>query len=169
MFLHQPVKYTQYVDNVTEYQYKEHLPDVAQSFWDIHSLTSRYNPTSSCSQKNTLPTSLNDISESSVNWKLTFSCSKLTYSGTQKNQSIFTKVESILQHTNTSLLVIEKCNSSTNNIYLPTPNDTRISCSFLFQHLLRTTGTKTSVGRAFQSATRHGFWKFCCAEPDLGG
>ena len=38
MFLHQPVKYTQYVDNVTEYQYKEHLPDVAQSFWDIHGL-----------------------------------------------------------------------------------------------------------------------------------
>ena len=108
MFLHQPVKYTQYVDNVTEYQYKEHLPDVAQSFWDIPSLTSRYNPTSSCSQKNTLPTSLNDISESSVNWKLTFSRSKFAYSGTQKNQSIFTKVESILQHTTSSLLVIEK-------------------------------------------------------------
>ena len=64
--------------------------------------------TSSCSHMNALPTSLNNIDESSEIGSLLFHIAKLAYSGIQKRQIIFTEVESVLQHTNTSLLVVDK-------------------------------------------------------------
>ena len=65
-------------------------------------------PTSSCSRMNTLPTSLNDINKLPEVERLLFHIANLSYIGSQKRQSIFTAVESVLQHTKSSLLVVDK-------------------------------------------------------------
>ena len=76
--------------------------------WDFCSK----DPISSCSHKNTLPISFNNINESSAIGSLLFYIAKLAYSGIQKGQSIFEgkEVEPVLQHTSSSLLVVDKMN-----------------------------------------------------------
>ena len=64
--------------------------------------------TSSCSLRITLPTSLNDINKLPEVESLLFHIANLSYVGIQKRQSIFTKVEPVLQHTKSSLLVVDK-------------------------------------------------------------
>jgi len=89
------------------------LPETETEMYEqfiIHTLNRDFckNPTSSCSRKNTLPTSLNNVDESSEIGTLLFHIANLSYVGIQKEQSIFTEVEPVLQYTNSSLLVVDK-------------------------------------------------------------
>ena len=84
------------------------LPKTETDFYEQFIDFCSKDPTSSCSQNNTLPTSLSNIDESSEIGILLFHIAKLAYSGIYERQSIFTEVEPVLQHTNSSLLVVDK-------------------------------------------------------------
>ena len=93
------------------------LPETETEIYEqfiIHTLIRDFckNPTSPCSPKNTLPTSLNDVDElnSPEIVSLLYHIANLSYSGIQRRQSIFKEKEvgPVLQHTNSSLLVVDK-------------------------------------------------------------
>ena len=93
----------------------ENLPETETEMYEqfiIHTLNCDFckDPTSSCSRDNTLPTSLNNVDEliSSEIVTLLFHISNLSYSGILDGRSIFTDIKPILQHTNSSLLVVDK-------------------------------------------------------------
>ena len=145
------------------------LPETETEIYEqfiIHTLVWDFcskDPTSSCSQKNILPTSLNNINESSVIGSLLFNVAKLAYSGIQKNQSIFTKVESILQHTNSSLLVIEKMRILQPKTYtFPHLTIQEFLAAFYFNTYLEQQEQKRVLVEYSNQQTRHVFWKFCC-------
>ena len=145
------------------------LPETESEIYEqfiIHTLVWDFcskDPTSSCSQKTTLPTSLDNIDESSVIGNLLFHISKLAYNGIQKNQSIFTEVESILQHTNSSLLVIEKMHILQPKTY--TFSHLMIQeflAAFYFNTYVEQQEQKRVLVEYSNQQTRHVFWKFCC-------
>ena len=145
------------------------LPETESEIYEqfiIHTLVWDFcskDPTSSCSQKTTLPTSLDNIDESSVIGNLLFHISKLAYNGIQKNQSIFTEVESILQHTNSSLLVIEKMHILQPKTY--TFSHLTIQeflAAFYFNTYVEQQEQKRVLVEYSNQQTRHVFWKFCC-------
>ena len=124
-------------------------------------------PTSSCSRKNTLPTPLNNIEElnSSEIGTLLFHIAKLAYSGIQKRQSIFKEkeVESVLQHTNSSLLVVDKMNVLQPATYsFPHLTIQEFLAAFYFNTYLNLTEQKKVLVEYSNQQTRDVFWKFCC-------
>ena len=135
----------------------------------IHTLIRDFckNPTSSCSRKNTLPTPPNNIEElnSSEIGTLLFHIAKLAYSGIQKRQSIFKEkeVESVLQHTNSSLLVVDKMNVLQPATYsFPHLTIQEFLAAFYFNTYLSQQEQRRVVVEYSNQQTRYVFWKFCC-------
>ena len=119
---HPHIKYTCYIPlHLTMLMYLkdsllDSLPETETEMYEqfiIHTLNCDFckHPTSSCSPRNTLPTSLSELNLSEIR-SLLFHIANLSYSGIQKGQSIFKEeeVEPVLQHTNSSLLVVDKMN-----------------------------------------------------------
>ena len=127
--------------------------------WDFCSK----NPTSSCSQKNTLPTSLNNVVESSEIGILLFHTANLSYIGILKRQSIFTEVEPVLQHTNSSLLVVDKMSVLQPTTYsFPHLTIQEFLAAFYFNTYLSQQEQKRVMVEYSKQQIRYLFWKFCC-------
>jgi len=120
-------------------------------------------PISSCRHKDTPPTSLSNINESSEIGSLLLHIAKLAYSGMQKNLSIFTEVDSILQHTNSSLLVIDRMRILQPKTYsFPHLTIQEFLAAFYFNAYLNQQEQKRVLVEYSNQQTRHVFWKFCC-------
>ena len=150
----------------------DNLPETETEIYEqfiIHTIIRDFckDPTSSCSRKNTFPTFLNNINESS---SLLFHIAKLAYSGIQKRQSIFTEVESVLQRTNTSLLVVDKMNVLQPATYsFPHLTIQEFLAAFYFNTYLNQTEQKRVLVEYSKQRIRYRdddvywvFWRFCC-------
>ena len=150
----------------------DNLPETETEIYEqfiIHTIIRDFckDPTSSCSRKNTFPTSLNNLNESS---SLLFHIAKLAYSGIQKRQSIFTEVESALQCTNTSLLVVDKMNVLQPATYsFPHLTIQEFLAAFYFNTYLNQTEQKRVLVEYSKQRIRYRdddvdrvFWRFCC-------
>ena len=119
--------------------------------------------TSSCSQKNTLPTSLSNIDESSEFGILLFHIANLSCIGIQKRQSIFTEVEPVLQHTNSSLLVVDKMGVLQPTTYsFPHLTIQEFLAAFYFNTYMNQQEQKRVLVEYSKQPRRYVFWKFCC-------
>ena len=143
----------------------DNLPETETEIYEqfiIHTIIRDFckDPTSSCSCKNTFPTSLNNLNESS---SLLFHIAKLAYSGIQKRQAIFTEVESVLQRTNTSLLVVDKMSVFQPTTYsFPHLTIQEFLAAFYFNTYLNQTEQKRVLLEYSNQPIRYVFWKFCC-------
>ena len=122
---------------------------------------------SSCSRKNTLPTSLNNVDElnSSEIESLLFHIANLSYHGIQNRRSIFKEkeVDSVLQHTNSSLLVVDKMSVLQPATYsFPHLTIQEFLAAFYFNTYLNQTEQKRVLVEYSKQPIRHTFWKFCC-------
>ena len=129
--------------------------------WDFCSK----DPISSCSHKNALPISFNNINESSAIGSLLFYIAKLAYSGIQKGQSIFEgkEVEPVLQHTSSSLLVVDKMNVFQPTTYsFPHLTIQEFLAAFYFNTYLEQWVQKKVLIEYSNKPIRYVFWKFCC-------
>ena len=125
------------------------------------------NPTSSCSRDNTLPTSLNNVDElnSSESVTLLLHIAKLSYNGIQKGRSIFKEkeVELVLQHSNSSLLVVDKLNVLQPTTYsFPHLTIQEFLAAFYFNTYLNQQEQKRVLVEYSNQPIRDVFWKFCC-------
>ena len=119
-------------------------------------------PTSTCSRKNTLPTSLNNINELKVE-SLLFHVANLSYIGIKKRQSIFTAVEPVLQHTRSSLLVVDKMSVLQPTTYsFPHLTIQEFLAAFYFSTYLTQHKQKRVLLEYSKQPRRYVFWKFCC-------
>ena len=149
---------------------KTDLPETETEIYEqfiIHTLIWDFcgkNPTSSCSKKNTLPISLSNIDESSEIGILLFHIANLSYIGFQKEQSIFTEVEPVLQHTNSSLLVVDKMSVLQPTTYsFPHLTIQEFLAAFYFNTYLNQQEQKRVLAEWFsKQQIRPIFWKFCC-------
>jgi len=148
------------------------LPETETEIYEqfiIHTLIRDFckDPTSSCSPKSTLPTSLSNVDElnSSEIVSLLYHIANLSYSGIQRRRSIFeeNEVVSVLQHTNSSLLVVDKI-SVLQPITYSFPHLT--IQEFLAAFYFNTNMTQQEQSRVLveysNQPIRHVFWKFCC-------
>ena len=146
----------------------DNVPETETEMYEqfiIHTLIRDFckDPTSSCSRKNTLPTSLNNINESSEIGNLLFHIAKLAYSGIQKRQSIFTEVKPVLQHTNSSLLVVDKMSVLQPTTYsFPHLTIQEFLAAFYFNTYLNQTEQKRVLLEFSNRQIRDVFWRFCC-------
>ena len=147
----------------------EHLPETETEMYEpfiFHTLIRDFckNPSSSCSRKNTLPTSLNNIiNESSEIGSLLFHIANLSYIGILKRQSIFTEVESVLQHTNSSLLVVDKMSVLQPTTYsFPHLTIQEFLAAFYFNTYLEQQEQKRILVGYSNQQIRYVFWRFCC-------
>ena len=120
--------------------------------------------TSSCSLRITLPTSLNDISKLPEVEHLLFHIANLSYIGIQKRQSIFTAVELVLQHTKSSLLVVDKMSVLQPTTYsFPHLTIQEFLAAFYFNTYLSQQEQKRVYSlRQIKLYVGLVFWKFCC-------
>ena len=148
----------------------DNLPETETEMYEqfiIHRLICDFckDPTSSCSRKNTFPTSLNNVDElnSPEIASLLFHIANLSYIGIQKRQSIFTEVESILQHTNSSLLVVDKMSVLQPTTYsFPHLTIQEFLAAFYFNTYLNQQEQKRVLVEGSRQQTRYVFWRFCC-------
>ena len=150
----------------------EHLPETETEIYEqfiIHTLNRDFckNPTSSCSRKNTLPTSLNNVDalNSLEIVSLLFHIANLSYNGIQNRRSIFKEeeVESVLQHTNSSLLVVERMNVHKPTTYsFPHLTIQEFLAAFYFNTYLERQEQERALVEYSKQHIRHVFWKFCC-------
>ena len=149
---------------------KANLPETETDIYEqfiIHTLIRDFckDPTSSCSSKNTLPTSLNIVDElnSTKIVSLLFHIANLSYIGIQKRQSVFIEVSSVLQHTNSSLLVVDKMSVLQPTTYsFPHLTIQEFLAAFYFNTYLNQQEQKRVLVEYFNQPIRHVFWKFCC-------
>ena len=123
------------------------------------------NPTVSCSSKNTFPSSLNHVDElnSPEIVSLLFHIANLSYNGVHKRQSIFTEVSSVLQHTNSSYLVVDKMSVLQPTTYsFPHLTIQNFLAAFYFTTYLTRQEQKRVLVEYSNQSIRHVFWKFCC-------
>ena len=147
----------------------ENLPETETEIYEqftIHRLIRDFckDPTSSCSRKNTLPTSLNNIGELKVE-SLLFHIANLSYNGIQKKRLIFKEkeVSSVLQHTNSSLLVVDKMSVLQPATYsFPHLTIQEFLAAFYFNTYLSQQEQRRVVVEYFSQPMRDVFWKFCC-------
>ena len=122
---------------------------------------------SSCSHKNMLPTSLNNVDElhSPEIESLLFHIANLSYNGIQRRQSIFkeNEVGLVLQHTNSSLLVVDKISVLQPTTYsFPHLTIQEFLAAFYFNVYLTQHEQKRVLVEYSNQSIRHTFWKFCC-------
>ena len=148
------------------------LPETETEIYEqfiIHTLNRDFckDPTSSCSRENTLPTSLNNVDEliSLEIVTLLFHISNLSYSGILDRRSIFTEneVESVIQHTNSSLLVVDRMNAHKPTTYsFPHLTIQEFLAAFYFNTYLNQLEQKRVLVEYSNQPIRHTFWRFCC-------
>ena len=148
------------------------LPETETEVYEqfiVHTLIRDFckNPTSSCSRRNTLPTSLSNINKSSEIETLVFHIAKLAYIGIRKRQSIFTEVGPVLQHTNTSLVVVDKTSVLQPATYsFPHLTIQEFLAAFYFNtYLEQQEQMSVSVNYSYQQivcGVDWFFWRFCC-------
>ena len=149
---------------------KANLPETETDIYEqfiIHTLIRDFckDPTSSCSSKNILPPSLNNVNElnSPKILHLLFHIANLSYNGIQKRQSIFTEVSSVLQNTNSSLLVVDKMSVFQPTTYsFPHLTIQEFLAAFYFNTYLGQQEQKRVLVECFDHPLRQIFWKFCC-------
>ena len=148
----------------------DNLPETETEMYEqfiIHTLIWDFckSPTSSCSCKNRLPTSLNNVDKlnSSEIVTLLFHVANLSYNGILKRQSIFTEVEPVLQHTNSSLLVVDKMSVLQPTTYsFPHLTIQEFLGAFYFNTYLNQLDQKRVLVEYSKQHTRYDFWGFCC-------
>jgi len=120
--------------------------------------------TSSCSLRVTLPTSVNDINKLPEVERLLFHIANLSYIGSQKGQSIFTEVEPVLQHTNSSLLVVDKMGVLQPTTYsFPHLTIQEFLAAFYFNtYLSQQEQRKVYSFHQMKFEVGLVFWRFCC-------
>ena len=115
----------------------------------------------------TLPTSLNDVDElkSLEIVSLLFHIANLSYIGILNRRSIFKEeeVESVLQHTNSSLLVVERMIVHKPTTYsFPHLTIQEFLAAFYFNTYLEQQEQKRALAEYSKQHIQHVFWKFCC-------
>ena len=111
-----------------------------------------------------MPTSLNNIDELKVE-SLLFHIANLSYNGIQKKQLIFKEkeVSSVLQHTNSSLLVVDKMSVLQPATYsFPHLTIQEFLAAFYFNTYLSQQEQRRVVVEYSSQPMRDVFWKFCC-------
>ena len=171
---HPHIKHTCYIPlHLTMLVYlKDYLHDMPETETEIyeqfifHTLIRDFckDPTSSCSRKNTLDTSLKYINKSLEVGSLLFHIAKLSYNGILNRQSIFTVVEPVLQHKkNSSLLVVDKMSVVHPTTYtFPHLTIQEFLAAFYFNTYLSQQEQKRVFVEYSKQQTRDVFWKFCC-------
>ena len=150
----------------------DNLPETETEMYEqfiIHTLVRDFckDPMSSCSCKNTLPTSLNNVDKlnSSEIVTLLFHIANLSYNGIQKRQSIFKEeeVEPVLWSTNSSLVVVDKMSIHKSATYsFPHLTMQEFLAAFYFNTYLNQTEQNRVLVEYSNQQTRYVFWKFCC-------
>ena len=121
----------------------------------------------SCSSKNTLPTSLDNVDElnSPEIESLLFHIANLSYTGIRKRQLSFnqTEVHSFLQYTSNSLLVVDRMNAHKPMTYsFPHLTLQEFLAAFYFNTYLNQTEQKRVLLEYSHQPRQDVFWKFCC-------
>ena len=158
----------------------DNLPETETEMYEqfiIHTLIRDFckAAASSCSRKSTLPTSLDNVDKlhSLEIESLLFHVANLSYNGIQKRRSIFkeNEVELVLQHTRSSLLVVDKMLVLQPTTYsFPHLTIQEFLAAFYFNTYLNQMEQKRVLVEYFnqQRIWRYRdyvylvFWKFCC-------